>query len=618
MADTDFGPLAPARIDWQQDTPVAIDFDDPYFSRDNGAAESDHVFVAGNRLGERFRQLPPRALFVIGETGFGTGLNFLRAAACFLADAPGDARLHFISTEKHPLHIDDARRALHHQNAGSPLLAELLAHWPPACAGFHRRQFAQGRISLTLLQGDSVAMLKQCQAPVDAWFLDGFAPARNGAMWQPALFAELARLSRPGTTLATFTAAGFVRRGLAECGFAMGKIPGFGRKREMLAGHYGGPDQAPWQARQVSDGDVVVIGAGLAGATCARALADAGLSVTVLDPLGIAAAASGNLAGVVYTSPSAHPTPQNRFYQSSYLHALHWLAREGFPAGAEDGALSGVQQLPRDPRQADKARAALHSGLWPTDELQPLADSDDTLLLTRGGYLSPPRWCQRLLSHPGIRVVHEQAQTLTRDPSGWRVNTDRNTWLVGNVVLANSDQAPALLPLPAVKLKRIRGQVTHVRATENSRHWRQAICHAGYLTPAMNGLHCVGATFNLHDQNPAASTEDDVANLAELRQHLPAHWQALGGDQAQVAGQRVGFRCQSTDFLPLAGPVPSQPGLWLSIAHGSRGITGTPLCADLICAQMLGLPAPMDQEMIDALSPARFMLRQFSRSRSTP
>lgn len=608
MPQSDFAALTPARLQWHEHTPVAEQFDDPYFSRDDGAAESDHVFVAGNRLAERFRALPPTGHFIIGETGFGSGLNFLRAARCFLAQAPAQVRLHFISTEKHPLLRADAERALSRWPEPAPLMAELLRDWPAVTPGFHRRELAGGRISLTLLQGDSVAMLAQCDLAVDAWFLDGFAPARNPAMWQPALFAELARLSRPGTTLATFTAAGFVRRGLMEQGFRMTRVPGFGRKREMLCGDFG---DAVWQPRETTSVDpVLVIGAGLAGASCARSLARAGVRVTVLDPLGIANAASGNLAGVVYTTPSAHPTAQNRFYQSSYLHALHWLAREGFPANELDGRLSGVLQYAKDARLADKAEAALASGLWPESEVQALTEARGALQLLRGGYLSPARWCHYLLDHEHIECLPRAALALVREAQGWRVDTDQGPLYATHVVLANSHQALQLVSVPEVRLKQIRGQVTHVRATDASRQWQQAVCHAGYLTPAIQGVHCVGATFNLHDANPAASAADDAANLDELKQQLPAYWQQLGGEQAQIEGQRVGFRCQSTDFLPLAGPVPGQTGLWLSIAHGSRGITGTPLCADLITSQMLGLPAPVDRDMKEALAPARFMRRQ--------
>src|SRR5690606_28370060 len=172
-----------------------------------------------------------------------------------------------------------------------------------------------------------------------------------------------------------------------------------------------------------------------------------------------------------------------------------------------------------------------------------------------------------------------------------------------HVLLANSFDAQRLAPVAGLRLKKIRGQVSYVRATEASRQWQQAICHAGYLTPAINDLHCVGATFDLHDHSAAEKDEDDHANLQGVRQHLPQQWRDLGAEQAQVVSRRVGCRCQSTDFLPLAGAVREQPaGLWMSIAHGSRGLSGTPLCADLLSASILGLPLPVDQEIVDALS----------------
>src|SRR5690606_15393414 len=198
--------------------------------------------------------------------------------------------------------------------AGWPRFAalgdELARHYPALTPGFHRLWLCNGRIALTLLFGDAATRFSQWQARVDAWFLDGFAPARNPGMWTDELFRQAARLSAPGASFATFTAAGFVRRGLAAQGFDVARVPGFGRKREMLTGHFPGH----WQPVSARGGHALIIGAGLAGATSARALAERGWQVTVCDPAGIAQGASGNLAGVVYTTPSAHPTAQNRFY----------------------------------------------------------------------------------------------------------------------------------------------------------------------------------------------------------------------------------------------------------------------------------------------------------------
>ena len=620
QADT-FAPLQPAQIDWQAGTPVATVFDDPYFSRDDGPAETEHVFLQGNGLPARFRALPGRARFVIGETGFGTGLNFLCAAALFLDSAPDDAVLHFISAEKHPLTHADLTRALQQWPALRHISDELAAHYPALTPGFHRVWLCQGRIALTLLFGDAGALLQQCRARVDAWFLDGFAPARNPGMWSETLFQAITRLSAPGATFATFTAAGFVRRALAAQGFDVSRVPGFGRKREMLTG------QRPshWQPVVPLRGQALVVGAGLAGATTARALAERGWQVRVCDPAGIAQHASGNLAGVVYTTPSAHATAQNRFYQSSYLHSLHWLARYRFPHSVDQGALTGVVQCPPDQRHRDKQRAALASGLWPAEILRSAGEGwpPASLLLPAGGYINPAAWCRHLLAHERITVEPCTVTGLAPTDHGWHASTSVGPRSAGPryadaVVLANAAAAAQFEGLHWLPLKQIRGQVSYYRATEASRAWAQAICHSGYLTPAIDGLHCVGATFDLHRLDPAPEAADDARNLAELADNLPLHYAQLGGEHAALASHRVGFRCQSSDFLPLAGPVPQLlgaaithlPGLYLNIAHGSRGITGSALCAELIAAQINDEPAPMDKILRNALAPERFILRK--------
>lgn len=201
----------------------------------------------------------------------------------------------------------------------------------------------------------------------------------------------------------------------------------------------------------------------------------------------------------------------------------------------------------------------------------------------------------------------------------WQLTLDEGPAQAADIaVIANAAAARELCQLDWLPLKLIRGQVIYCRATDASHDWSQAICHSGYLTPALDGLHCVGATFDLrrHDLQPDASDND--RNLAELAAQLPEHWAQLGGPDIEVVGERVGLRCQSIDFLPLAGEVPDAralphrplPGLYMSIAHGSRGITGTPLCAELIAALVNDEPLPVDTELLGALAPARFILRQ--------
>ncbi len=609
-----FQPLQPAQLEWRDEEPFASAFEDHYFSREDGLAESRYVFIDGNRLVERCQQLRPGATLVVAETGFGTGLNFLVCWATFVEHAPATSRLHFISVEKHPLQPADLARALRRWPSLAPQANALQQAYPALTPGFHRRRFADGRVALTLMLGDAQAMLSQLEARVDAWFLDGFAPARNEEMWHDGVFQQLARLSHSGTSLATFTASGSVRRALNTCGFVMRRAPGHGRKREMLIGEWK-PDQGIVPMPPVPS-SVAIIGAGLAGCTLAAALAERGIATVLYDGNGVASGASGNLAGVVYTSASAHPTSQNRFYQSSYLFTLALLQRLDFPRDDTDGRLSGVLQLPKNAAAALKAQQAAQSGLWPISSLS-AADQAGALMLHGGGYLSPPRWCAFLLDHyqHQLAVHAEHVEALCKTDRGWRLTCASGA--VHNhqqVILCNAAAATTLLDLPWLKLKSIRGQVSYVASTEHSRRWTQAICHGGYLTPPVDGLHCVGATFDQDDNCPAARDTDNLRNLQQLQQYLPEHWQQLGGDNIRVESERVGFRCQSTDFLPLAGHLgdidQALTGLWLNIAHGSRGITGTALCAEVIASDLCAEPSPVDRAMHAALAPARFIRRQ--------
>lgn len=223
--------ITPAMVAWEENgTPVSTRYGDVYFSRESGLDETEHVFLSGNRLSERFATANQ---FTIAETGFGTGLNFLAACLLFESVAKPDAHLHFLSIEKHPLTRADMKLALSYFPEVSSYAEALLHHYPPPIPGLHRIHIGD-HIHLTLAYGDSIDMFPLLNTKVDAWFLDGFAPAKNPDMWQEEMFTHLARLSHKGTTAATFSVAGSVQRGLKEAGFSVEKVKGFGRKREIL------------------------------------------------------------------------------------------------------------------------------------------------------------------------------------------------------------------------------------------------------------------------------------------------------------------------------------------------------------------------------------------------
>ncbi|HLT05392.1 MAG TPA: bifunctional tRNA (5-methylaminomethyl-2-thiouridine)(34)-methyltransferase MnmD/FAD-dependent 5-carboxymethylaminomethyl-2-thiouridine(34) oxidoreductase MnmC [Pseudomonas sp.] len=644
-----------AQLDWdEQGQPLSRQFGDVYFSRASGLEETRHVFLQHNRIAERCAALPADGRLVIGETGFGTGLNFLCAWQAFADHAPAEARLHFVSVEKFPLAADDLRRALALWPELEAFSAPLLAQYVGIQPGFQRLLFDGGRVVLTLLVGDALECLPQLDARVDAWFLDGFAPAKNPRMWTPELFAQLARLSAPGATLATFTSAGAVRRGLIEAGFRMERVKGFGHKREMLAGGFAGvpaAQPAPWFARPPRPGErrALIIGAGLAGCASAASLAARGWQVTLLERHGeVAEEGSGNPQGVLYLKLSAHGTPLSRLLLAGFGHTRRLLER--LERGV-DWDSCGVLQLAFDAKEAERqaqlAAAFPPSLLLPVDREQAerlagVGLPSGGLFYPEAGWAHPPALCRLLARHPNIRLLsHREALSIRHVDGQWQALGDDGV-LAGApiLVLANAADAIAFEPAASLPLKRIRGQITRVPASAGSRALRTVLCGEGYVAPPRGDEHTLGASFDLHNRFEGVTVEEHVGNLARLRAISPDLAERLAVDQQDPAALRgrAAYRCTSPDYLPLVGPLaetqafaeryaalrhdarqvpeaacPWREGLYLNLAHGSRGVITAPLSGELLAAWLEDEPLPVPSAVAEACHPNRFPLRQLTR-----
>jgi tRNA 5-methylaminomethyl-2-thiouridine biosynthesis bifunctional protein len=659
-------------LQWGPDgAPFSQQFDDIYFSRTDGLQETDYVFLQQNRLEQRWRALDPAhpGVFVLGETGFGTGLNFLSAWRLWRCCAPAQWRLHFVSVEKFPLDREQLSTALRQWPELAAFSEPLLAQYPPRIPGMHRLQFDDGTV-LQLLFADAdtgLAALHDSAAEelpsgfaIDAWFLDGFAPAKNPAMWSAALFAQIGRLSRPGTTFATFTVAGFVRRGLQAAGFRTEKIAGFGSKRQMLRGEF---DAAP-PARAARNRavefwacpppplprqPVVVIGGGLAGTSTARALAGRGWPVTLLErgPR-LAGAASGNPTGVLYTKLSARDGTLSRFALASYLYALRCY-RSHLQVDPQDGARCGVLQLIDDADQWDALRVAFAGHEDWVQCVQPAHASElagcritqPALWFAQAGWLDPAAICRAAADHPLIDTrLNCEVDALVRTDRDWQLQTSTGELRAGIVVIANAADARSFDATRDLPLKPIRGQITRLPARWLNEHPRVVICHTGYLTPTASGLD-IGATYDLRDAEPEPRAIDHRRNVEALAAALPGLIDAPAGDAAYAAlTGRVGMRCTTPDYLPLVGAVAdspqlaqqcaglarnartplhergaSWPGLYVNVGHGSRGLSSTPLCAELLASLICGEPRPLPRELVQALAPARFLVRDIVRGR---
>ncbi|HLD65066.1 MAG TPA: bifunctional tRNA (5-methylaminomethyl-2-thiouridine)(34)-methyltransferase MnmD/FAD-dependent 5-carboxymethylaminomethyl-2-thiouridine(34) oxidoreductase MnmC, partial [Pseudomonas sp.] len=629
-----------AQIQWdEQGQPQSTLFGDVYFSNADALAETRYVFLANNDLPARFAALPDGQHLTIGETGFGTGLNFLCAWQLFEQVAAPQARLHFVSVEKYPLRRDDLQRALALWPELAPYADALLEQYVALHGGFQRLSFAGGRVVLTLLIGDALAMLPQLDARIDAWFLDGFAPAKNPEMWTPELFAELARLSAPGTSIGTFTSTGHVRRALNAAGFKMKRVPGLGHKWEVVKGQFLGEPSAagkPWFARPTHRPHVrhaLVIGAGLAGCASAASLAARGWQVSLLERhADLAQEASGNPQGVLYLKLSAHGTALSRLIVSGFGHTRRLLERLQHD---RDWQACGVLQLAFDAKEA--ARQAQLAAAFPPELLHGLDQAaaearcgiplpSGGLFFPEGGWVHPPALCRLLASHPGIRLLtHHEALELRRGDGQWQAwNGEHCLASAPLVILAGAADIRRFAPSAELPLKRIRGQITRLDATSTSADLRAVVCAEGYVTPTRLGEHTLGASFDFHSDDLEPRAADHAGNLALLRAISPDLASRLGSerlDPATLAG-RAAFRCTSPDYLPIVGPLadrsafaaayavlakdarqsPDTPcpwleGLYINSGHGSRGLITAPLSGELLAAWIEDEPLPVARDV---------------------
>ncbi|KPG93880.1 bifunctional tRNA (5-methylaminomethyl-2-thiouridine)(34)-methyltransferase MnmD/FAD-dependent 5-carboxymethylaminomethyl-2-thiouridine(34) oxidoreductase MnmC [Pseudomonas sp. RIT-PI-r] len=657
-------PVLPhAQLDWDdQGRPRSRVFDDVYFSDKSGLDETRYVFLEQNRLAERFAALSASGRLVIGETGFGTGLNFLCAWQLFEQHAVAGARLHFVSVEKYPLSPADLQRALALWPELKPLADQLLKHYVAIHQGFQRITLANGRVTLTLLIGDALEQLPQLDAQIDAWFLDGFAPAKNPDMWTAELFVELARLAAPGSTISTFTSTGWVRRLLNAAGFKMKRTPGIGHKWEILRGEFLGwpPEVAPpvpekpWFARPAAvNGErrALVIGAGLAGCATASSLAARGWQVSLLERHArVAQEASGNPQGVLYLKLSAHGTALSQLIVSGFGYTRRLL--ESLQRGT-DWDDCGVLQLAFNAKEAE--RHAQLAAAFPEDLLQWLEQPEAQnragvglahggLYYPEGGWVHPPALCQAQAAQANIELLsHQEALELRKVDDQWQAfDGERLLASAAVVVLAGAAEIKRFAQSAELPLKRIRGQITCLAETPQSQALTTVVCAEGYVAPARLGEHTLGASFDFNNDDLNPTTAEHVGNLAmleEISTDLVTRLH-IGEQLVEDLQGRAAFRCTSPDYLPIVGPLadreafleayaalskdarlvpdiacPWLDGLYVNSGHGSRGLITAPLSGELLAAWLDNEPLPLPRSVAEACHPNRFALRRLIRGK---
>jgi tRNA 5-methylaminomethyl-2-thiouridine biosynthesis bifunctional protein len=631
-----FTPIEPATLAFDADgTPCSPRYGDVYHPQSGARAQARHVSLGGNELPTRWQG---RDRFVVLETGFGLGHNFLATWQAWRDDPQRCARLVFISIELHPLSRDDLVTA--HRHTPLPELAGALQRaWPPLTPDLHRLAFDDDRVELLLAFGDVQAWLPQLVASVDAFYLDGFAPARNPHMWDSRVCKAIGRLAAPGSTLATWSAAHALREHLTTAGFEVRLGEGQGGKRDITLARYAPaftPRRGPSRHRgeAPTDRHAVVVGAGLAGCAAAWALARQGWRTTLLDRrAAIASEASGNPAGLFHGIVNAQDGLHARFNRAAAL-MVHGAVKIAIDHGAA-GSASGLLRL-ETTLDAPQMQHLLRTLGLPPSYVQALdlreASAKAGIDLAQpcwfypsGGWVQPAQLARAFLERAGGHVdlrVGTPASRIERSANGWRAldANDRCIAEASTLVLANAGEAMRLLGEPAWPVESVRGQISIASAAAFEAP-KLPIAGSGYLLPAIDGRLVFGATSQPGDDDAAVRDADHAINLVQLARLLG---RAAGLRPADLSG-RTAWRFSAADRLPVIGAVPDAaatgtrldqprlvprlPGLYVFTALGSRGITWSALGAQVLAAWVTGAPSPIEARLLDAIDPARFVSR---------
>jgi tRNA 5-methylaminomethyl-2-thiouridine biosynthesis bifunctional protein len=566
-------------------------YGDVYFSREGGLAESRAVFLAGCGLPERWAG---RRSFTVAELGFGTGLNIAALLELWRAQRPPGGQLSIFSVEAEPMPADAARQALSLWPELAAVAEAMLARWPGRRAGFHRVAFPALSATLDVAILDAGAALAAWDGRADAWFLDGFSPAVNPDMWRDEVLALVAARSAPGARIATYTVAGQVRRGLAAAGLAVERRPGFGRKRERLEAR--APGEAPLDG---SPPRVAIVGAGIVGASLARAFRALGAEPRVFEASAPGAGASGNPAALVT------PRLDAGLGAPAQLHAQAFARAGQLYAEIEAAVIArGVLQLESSPRDAGRFAAIAASTLFEAGALEivsaeaasaAVGEPAAAALALRDALVVDPA---AILAAWLPSVETARVAEVASSGDGWRLLGEAGERLAEADVVCLAAGAGLAALWPEAPIQPVRGQLSLVDGLSVA-----AVAWGAYAAPTRTGV-VFGATHDRGDTDSAPRAADDARNLAALNERLPGLAAGLAG---RAISGRASIRATTPDRLPVAGWI--APGLMALGGLGSRGFTLAPLLAEHLAALALDAPSPFPAQLAAVVAPERFAER---------
>lgn len=646
-------------IIWRNEQPYSELFDDIYHSSDSnepvsGESEFKHVFFNHNGLPERWQDSND---FVIAELGFGSGLNCMLTIREWLkhcAQCDEHKTLHYIAIEKHPLSPETIQQLTSNCPDLISISEQLLAFYPPAIKANHCRRLFNNRVVVHFMFMDVLEALNHNQLNVDAWFLDGFSPAKNPDMWSQQVFLKIKQNSNKGSSCSTYTCAGFVKRHLKNAGFVVKKVAGYGRKREMLCAHLPNSTQTdvatsfkykhkPWFSRPLPSTsgakNLTIIGAGIAGLSLAYAMIQRGYRVTIIDAQTAKYAQASTIpAPIVYPRLSLDNDVDTEFFVQAYCYARYifqLLQKKSAQRFYFDDGLFQLMDKQRITKIKEKFKFN-DDFLSIMDNTIERAGTSANVYYATAGVVLPDILCDSIKSACAehLTIINTTVSEVKHDGKRWQCLHEASLVNKSEIlVIANSTGINNIgLPLH-FPVESVRGQLVCLNENEDSYFIKKTQNASVHITPAINGKHYLGATYARNNSSLEIDDSENTSLLQSLDMIYPGVF-----TEADICHTWVGFRAVSKDRVPIVGAIPDAlffqqayadlhhgsskknylpashlDGLFISAAHGSRGFTSCFLCAEIIATQITGEPSPVNKKILDHLNPSRFIVNDFKR-----
>ncbi len=570
----------------ENNIPINLDFGDSYYSKSGGLDETLEVFVKACDLYEKFKS---QNNIIIGETGFGTGLNFLVVWQEWQKNRLPNSILHFYTFEKFLMSKDIAQKALSKWPQLNNEIQILLNKWPIATSGL-QRIWLDKQTSLNIIIGDANETMQKQNFKADAWFLDGFAPRSNPDFWNDNIFSQIAKLIKSDGKIGTYSVAKIVRDGLEKAGFDYRKCAGFGSKRERLEAW---PKASIPKETTKSPTKIAIIGGGIAGSALCYAVGKRGVEIEIFDNDRKGEyKASNNPRGLIMPRIDKLDIPEARLFKLAYLYAMREL--ENFENNGFDKTI--IYEYAKSKRDIEKYKTFKLQN--PIDDA--LLQIEDDYLIHNAAMVYPSQLCEKLRATSSI--IDADIKSINFDGEKWHLlDVNHIEHIADIVILANGNGINKLL-FDALPISGRMGQVS----ISKQKYCEDNIPRAasGYSIPYQDGF-LFGATFEVCELSKPVqiTTQANQENIRILSEFLPDLAKNIDENELEA---RSSMRVVSDDMRPIAGPIYNENNLYALGALGSRGFSLALILAEMIVCEIFQEPLPLEDEIKNLVSPHRF------------